>query len=110
MYSKMLYNIAMKTSKAFRLSDQALDNLETIKAASGANETAVIEMALAALAKGLTKESEMSDRIIVYVVDDETSERKEIDRCLTDNPGRAVQMYQDQAGELQHIEWEWENK
>jgi hypothetical protein len=50
----------MKTSMSFRFSDQALNNLETICRISGVNQTAVVEIALAALASGLTKESKMN--------------------------------------------------
>jgi hypothetical protein len=45
----------MKKSVSFRLSDQALKNLEVICLISGVNQTAAIELALAALATGLTK-------------------------------------------------------
>lgn len=58
----MLYNNAkMKTQqKNFRLSEQAIANLAAIADRSGVNETAAVEMALAALANGLTR-SEMTD-------------------------------------------------
>ena len=48
----------MKKSVSFRLSDQALENLKTICRISGTNQTAAVELAIAALATGLTKESE----------------------------------------------------
>ena len=37
----------MKTSKSFRLSEQAISNLAFIVEKSGSNETAIIELALA---------------------------------------------------------------
>ena len=45
----------MKKATSFRLSDQARTNLETVRRISGVNQTAAVELALAALATGLTK-------------------------------------------------------
>jgi hypothetical protein len=42
-----------KNPKSFRLSDAALSNLDQITKASGCNDTAAIEMSLAAMARGL---------------------------------------------------------
>lgn len=43
----------MKTSVSFRLSDQALKNLEYIQQKSGINQTAAVEIALASFAISL---------------------------------------------------------
>jgi hypothetical protein len=48
-----------KTSVAYRLSAQALDNLETITRATGSTKTAAVEMALALLAEKFKGENEM---------------------------------------------------
>ena len=45
----------MKTSKAFRLSDQAIKRLKHIQKLTGMNQTAIVEMAIASLDAGLTK-------------------------------------------------------
>lgn len=67
-----------KTSVAYRLSDQALDNLEIITRATGTNKTAAVEMALGLLAEKFKGEVamertlksdlvEMADKPITYV-------------------------------------------
>jgi hypothetical protein len=43
----------MKQLKAYRLSDRALKHLDALQAQTGANATAVVEMALAFLARHL---------------------------------------------------------
>jgi len=47
-----------KNPKSFRMSDKATENLRWLVDASGANETAVIEMALAYFRKGFAMSAE----------------------------------------------------
>ena len=43
----------MKTAKTFRLSEQAVKQLQTLKEKTGTNETAIIEIALALFERGI---------------------------------------------------------
>jgi len=53
-----------KTSVAYRLSDQALNNLDAITQATGTTKTAVVELALALLAKQLKGSVGMNQKLI----------------------------------------------
>lgn len=50
-----------KNPKSFRLSDKATDNLRWLVEASGSNETAVIELALAYFRQGFVPLGDVSD-------------------------------------------------
>jgi predicted transcriptional regulator len=45
----------MKTAKTFRLSEQAIKQLQTLKERTGTNETAIIEIALALFEQGIVE-------------------------------------------------------
>ena len=61
----------MKTQQFnFRLSQQAQSNLQKICDVSGVNQTAVVEMALAALANGLTNRSNAMKKIEIKIEHD----------------------------------------
>ena len=53
-----------KTSVAYRLSDQALDNLDAITQATGTTKTAAVEMALGLLANQLRGDTNMKKKTI----------------------------------------------
>lgn len=61
----------MKTQQFnFRLSQQAQSNLQKICDVSGVNQTAAVEMALAALANGLTNRSNAMKKIEIKIEQD----------------------------------------
>lgn len=82
----------MKTQQSnFRLSQQAQSNLKIICDMSGVNQTAAVEMALAALVNGLTNRRNLMNKIyetpenwgeVVYA--DEPTMREMIDRLNSD--------------------------
>ncbi len=58
----------------------------------------------------------MSDRIVIWIVDDHGAVLDELGTCLTDNPNRAMEMYEndlvkwEERGYAAKLQWQWEDE
>jgi len=46
-------------------------------------------------------------QIEIEAVHSETGDRRTLGTCMTDSPGRAIQMYQGKLREAEYIEWDY---
>ncbi len=92
-----------KNPTSFRLSDQALDNLDKITQATGSSRTAVIEIALAMLARKLEHKSHLQEKIMNNRTINKNSARKVAHQLFTGRSGK-VEFYADPVnGELEAL-------